>query len=223
MAAKPNPLERYFRSNQDRQIWKWMHYFEIYERHFSPYRKKAVTIVEFGVFHGGSLQMWKDYFGRKARIVGIDIDPRCKAFAEDQVEVIIGDMEDREFLRQLRSDLGPIDVLVDDGGHTMMQQITAFEEMWPGISDGGVYLVEDLHTSYWPDFEGGLRKPGTFIEFAKRLIDQQHAWHSMDAQAFVPDEYTRSIKSIHSYDSIMVFDKGTVSHPYHLKTGSLSH
>src|SRR3954452_23932755 len=173
-----NPLEAYFRANPGRRIHKWVHYFDIYHRHLAQYRGKPITVVEFGVSHGGSLQMWKHYFGRKARIIGVDIDPHCSAFAERRVEVVIGDQEDRGFLRQLRDRVGPIDVVIEDGGHTMAQQINTFEVLWPAVRDGGVFLLEDLHTSYWEHYGGGYKRPGTFIEYAKDLIDQINAWHS---------------------------------------------
>lgn len=222
LAPKANPLEQYFRANQGRLIHKWLHYFEIYDRHFSPYRGKRITVVEFGVSHGGSLQMWKSYFGPRAQIVGVDILPKCAEFEEPQIEIHIGDQADREFLRKLAAKVGPVDVLIEDGGHTMEQQIATFEEFWPSINDGGVYLVEDLHTSYWDNYGGGVRREGTFIEYAKRLIDQQHAWHTRDADALAVDDYTRSIRGMHVYDSIIVFDKGSVARPRHERTGARS-
>src|SRR6478735_7675915 len=97
-----NDLEQHFRSNTGRLIHKWDHYFEIYERHFSRFRGTEVVVVEFGVSHGGSLQMWKKYFGPKAKIIGIDINPACKALEEEQIEVIIGSQEDKSFLASLR-------------------------------------------------------------------------------------------------------------------------
>jgi cephalosporin hydroxylase len=217
-----NPLEAHFRTNRGRLIHKWNHYFDIYDRHFAPYRKRAVTVVEFGVSHGGSLQMWKRYFGRKARIVGVDIEPRCAKLAEDRIEIVIGDQEDRGLLRSLRERFAPIDVVIEDGGHTMTQQIATFEEMWPGVRDGGVYLVEDLHTSYWPKYGGGYKRAGTFIEYAKDLIDQQHAWHSRDESELAVDDYTRTIRGMHVYDSVIVFDKRVVERPTHERTGKRS-
>lgn len=217
-----NPLEAYFRANEGRLIHKWMHYFDIYDRHFSAYRGRPVTVLEFGVSHGGSVQMWKKYFGRKARIIGVDIDPRCAALGEDQIEIIIGDQEDREFLRSLRERVGRVDVVIEDGGHTMTQQINTFEEVWPLVKNGGVYLVEDLHTSYWDSYGGGRKRPGTFIEYAKDLVDQLNAWHSREKPDFAVDQYSRSIRGMHVYDSIIVFDKGKVVAPTHERTGNFS-
>ena len=166
--------------------------------------------------------MWKSYFGPQARIVGVDINPRCANLGEPQIEIVIGDQEDRQFLKSLANRVGDIDVLIEDGGHTMAQQIATFEELWPNIVDGGVFLIEDLHTSYWPKYGGGLRREGTFIEYAKKLVDQQHAWHSRDKDEFYVDDYTRSIAGMHVYDSIIVFDKATVTRPRVKRTGTRS-
>ncbi|TAK89000.1 class I SAM-dependent methyltransferase [Patescibacteria group bacterium] len=218
-AFMSNRLEKYFYKNKGRQIYKWVHYFDIYDRYFKQFRKRPVTVVEFGVLHGGSLQMWKKYFGRKARIIGVDINPGCKQFEEKQIEIFTGDQASRSFLRKLRKEIGPIDVIIDDGGHTMKQQITTFEEMWPAMSDGGVYLIEDLHTSYWKLYGGGYHKRGTFIEFAKDLIDQLNAWHSRDKKRFKVNKYTKSIKAIHTYSSVMVFEKANITRPYDEQRG----
>lgn len=181
-----NDLEAYFYGNTGRLLHKWLHYFKLYDRHFSKFRGRPITLIEIGVFHGGSLQMWKDYFGPEARIVGVDYDPRCLALADEHVQVIIGDQDDRTFLRALRQEIGTVDIVIDDGGHRMSQQIGTFDELWPAVAEGGVYLIEDLHTSYWPEYGGGYGDPTTFVEFAKTLIDKMNAWHTRDAAPLIP-------------------------------------
>jgi hypothetical protein len=148
--------------------------------------------------------------------------PKCARLAEDRIDIVIGDQEDRAFLRSLARKLGGVDVLIEDGGHTAAQQINTFEEFWPWITDGGVFLIEDLHSSYWPKYGGGYKRPGTFIEYAKDLIDQQHAWHSRDKDKLDVDEYTRTIRGMHVYDSVIVFDKAPVPRPTHRRTGKPS-
>lgn len=207
MYQADNDLRRYFDNNPGRLLHKWLHYFEIYDHHFQRYRGKPVTILEIGVFHGGSLQLWKAYFGPQARIYGIDIDPRCKQFEEENVHIIIGDQGDRSFLRQLKQEIPRPDILIDDGGHLMHQQIATFEELYPFVADDGVYLCEDLHTSYWPDWGGGLRKPGTFIEYSKNLIDSLNGFYSQDPSRFSPSSITRSAHSLHFYDSVLAIEK----------------
>jgi len=164
-----NDLEKYFTENTGRLIHKWKHYFEIYDRHFSRFRNTDVHIVEFGVSQGGSLQMWKEYFGPNCKIFGIDINPHCKNLEEDQIQIFIGDQEDRKFLKSLIETIPRIDILIDDGGHKMKQQINTFEEIFNHIDKNGVYLCEDLHTSYWPGWGGGYRKNSTLYRIQQTI------------------------------------------------------
>jgi hypothetical protein len=150
--------------------------------------------------------MWKSYFGPNAKIYGVDIDPRCKELEEDQIKIFIGDQADRGFLQELRGKIGAIDILIDDGGHTMTQQITTFDELYPAVSETGVYLIEDLHTSYWEEYGGGYKKQGSFIEYAKEFIDFINAWHSRDPE-LTPNFLTKSTTGIHFYDSVLVIEK----------------
>jgi len=147
-----NDLEKYFKENTDRSIHKWQHYFDVYDRHFSRFRGTDVHVVEFGVSEGGSLQMWKEYFGPNCKIYGVDINPYCKELEEDRIQIFIGDQEDRNFLRSLASDIPRIDILIDDGGHRMQQQINTFEELFPSIDSNGVYLCEDKHRVWQAGF-----------------------------------------------------------------------
>jgi hypothetical protein len=215
-----NDLEKYFTENTGRLIHKWKHYFEIYDRHFSRFRGTDVHVVEFGVSQGGSLQMWKYYFGPNAKIFGIDINPHCKRLEEEQIEVFIGDQEDRRFLKSLAEKIPRIDILIDDGGHTMKQQINTYEELFFHIEKNGVYLCEDLHTSYWTEFGGGYKKRGTFIEYGKNFIDYINAWHSTQRSRLSVTEFTKSVHSLHYYDSVLVIEKRTIEKPFHLMTGT---
>ncbi len=216
-----NDLEKYFNENKGRILHKWNHYFEIYDRHFSRFRGTDVHIVEFGVYQGGSMQMWKEYFGPKAKIYGVDINPHCKQLEEDQVEILICDQEDRKSLRSLAEKIPRIDILIDDGGHMMRQQIYTFEELFPHVDKNGVYLCEDMHTSYWPAWRGGYKKRGTFVEYSKNFIDYINAWHSAQPDKLSVSEFTRSVHSLHYYDSILVIEKRPIEKPYDMKSGTL--
>jgi 23S rRNA U2552 (ribose-2'-O)-methylase RlmE/FtsJ len=126
---KHNDLLKYFENNPGNLIHKWMHYFEIYDRHFSRFRNKEVYIVEIGVFHGGSLQMWRDYFGANATIYGVDINNECKKFEYERIKILIGDQGDKSFLKTLKEQCPRIDILLDDGSHQMEHLKTTFEEL----------------------------------------------------------------------------------------------
>ncbi len=215
-----NDLEQFFNQHTGRLIHKWHHYFEIYDRHFSRFRGRPVNIVEFGVSQGGSMQMWRHYFGPSARLFGVDINPNCKQFEEPGVQIFIGDQGDRVFLRSLAATLPPIDILIDDGGHTMQQQIRTFEALFPKVAPNGVYLCEDLHTSYWREFGGGVRRRGTFIEYSKNFIDSLHAWHSKEPRLLSVTDFTRSVDSVHYYDSVVVIEKRPMTEPTHHRVGS---
>lgn len=211
-------LEIYFKQNDKRVIDKWIHYFDIYERHFSNYRNKEIVIVEAGVFHGGSLQMWKHYFGDRAKIYGIDINPNCKEVEEENIEILIGSQTDRNFLRSLKDKIPPIDILIDDGGHTMNQQIIFYEELYGHVKENGVYLCEDTHTSYWRRYGGGLKRRNSFIEYSKNFIDKLHAFHS-EQSSFRESTFTSSTNSVHFYDSVVVLEKKQREKPYRELTG----
>jgi hypothetical protein len=213
-----NDLQLYFEQNKGRLINKWHHYFEVYDTYLSKYRNKEIVILEIGVFQGGSLQMWKHYFGEKAKIYGVDINPDCKQFEEDNIEIFIGSQSDEKFLRELKSKIPPIDILIDDGGHEMKQQIVTFQELFSHIKKDGVYINEDLHTSYWFDYGGGYLRQGTFIEYSKKLIDQLNAYHS-EQEKFQVNDFTKSAYSIHYYDSMIVIEKREISTPLHSTTG----
>lgn len=216
-----NKLLDFFLNHDHREIFKWNHYFEIYDRHFKKYRNKQIVVVEIGVSHGGSLQMWKHFFGKKAIIYGIDLNPQCKNFEEDQIKVLIGSQSDKNFLKEVKAKIPIIDVLIDDGGHTMEQQIITFEELFETVSTGGIYLCEDLHTSYWEEYGGGYKNPSSYLEYSKNFIDYINAYHFRNSSLPL-NKYTTSMFSLHYYDSVLVVEKRKLEKPFALKCGKKS-
>lgn len=214
-----NDLEKYFTENTGRLVHKWRHYLEIYDRHFARFRGTDVHLTEFGVSQGGSLQMWKHYFGPRAKIFGVDINPHCRQLAEPQVEIFTGDQCDRKFLKSLTVQIPRVDILIDDGGHTMEQQIATFEELFPHVDTHGVYVCEDLYTSYWPQWNGGYHHAGTFVEYSKNLIDRINAWHSVEPARLNVCNFTKSVHSLHFYDSMLVIEKRPIGKPGDCKSG----
>lgn len=138
--ARNRTVREVFQAHTGRQIDKWEHYFPIYEKHFAKYVGTAVRVLEIGIDHGGSLQMWKEYFGSQSRIVGVDINPDTQ-FEEDQIETYCYDQYDPSL-----ADLGPFDIVIDDGSHICAHQSITFRHLWPQTK--GVYLIEDCHNGY---------------------------------------------------------------------------
>ena len=198
-------LHRYFLSNGGKSCNKWIHYFDIYERHLARFREKSPTLFEIGVRGGGSLSMWKSYFGHGAQIIGLDINPKCQQHADDQIDVIIGDQSDSELLESIIADYGPIDIIIDDGSHKPRDVIGSFETLYSQMSPTGVYIIEDTHTSYWSNYGGGLKARGSVVEYAKDRVDELTA--SLSRGAVTPTHITETTDSLSFYDSMIVFER----------------
>jgi methyltransferase family protein len=213
-------LEELFDRGTGGRCHKWRHYFEIYERYFRPFVSRDCTYLEIGVQKGGFLQLMQEYLGEQARVIGIDIDPACAALEDEGKEIHIGDQSDTDFMDYLARERGPFDIIIDDGGHTADQQIASFLSLFPALREGGIYLVEDLHASFWQGFQDSRFGIG-FYDFAKGLVEKLSGYHMdrhlfdryhqplSERQGIVPvDNFaTRDVLGIHFYDSIIVFEK----------------
>ncbi|TFV87770.1 class I SAM-dependent methyltransferase [Blastococcus sp. CT_GayMR16] len=214
---REDPLFGYFSSHRaGRVLDKWVHYFPVYSRHFAPFRGRPVRILEIGIYRGGSLDMWQWYFGSQVTLVGVDIDEDARAASDPRHVVEIGDQTDADFLRRVAGQHGPFDIIIDDGGHEMQQQIVTTETLFPLLADGGVFLVEDTHTSYWESYEGGRNRAGTFMEWAKNRLDDVNGFHQPGE---VDPVWTGQLDSVHVYDSIVVLDKKTRFAPFAEQVG----
>ncbi|MCE4225400.1 class I SAM-dependent methyltransferase [Methylobacterium sp. C25] len=207
-ACAQNAAEAAYYAQVDRVANKWHHYLEIYDRHLSNHRDKPVRFLELGVCQGGSLQVWRRYLGDSALLHGLDIDPRCATIDDTDLVIHIGSQTDTGLLGRVVEQMGGIDVVIDDASHISAHQITSFEFLYPLLAPDGVYIVEDAHSSYWQDFGGGLRAPGSFMEYAKRLIDRLHAGYVLNADPVSRDPgFAAVTHGISFYDSMVVFEK----------------
>lgn len=107
--------------------------------------KKVVKLLELGVFEGASLKMWSEYFPQ-GKIYGVDIMPKCKKFADESKKIIIKDLSDENALETL-TNIKP-DVIVDDASHVWSHQIKALFVLFSSLLPGGLYILEDLETSF---------------------------------------------------------------------------
>jgi hypothetical protein len=179
---------------------KYDSYFQVYEETLRRYVGKQITFVEVGILNGGSLFMWREYFGPGARIIGIDLNPAAERWRADGFEIFIGDQADPSFWREFYRQVGAIDVLMDDGGHRNSQQILTVSEAIPNVRDGGTIIVEDIHGSYMREFGNPSRY--SFLNFARRLVDSINSRHGpFEKTATV---YSKSVYSVAFYESIVV-------------------
>ena len=190
---------RLFKSSKKYSI-KWSNYFEIYEKVLIKYVNKKITLVEVGVGDGGSLFMWRNFLGNKANIIGIELNPNSKKLEKFGFKIFNGDQSSPNFWKNFYKKVGKIDVLIDDGGHTNLQQITTLMESIAHIKKGGKIIVEDTHTSYM-NYKG-FKNPSknSFINFSNTLIENIHRRNPMLKKKI--NLFSKKIYSVEYYDSI---------------------
>ncbi|MBG0792632.1 class I SAM-dependent methyltransferase [Methylocystis sp. H62] len=206
-----------FFENRGRIIHKWLHYLPIYDSLLGCYRQADVRVLEIGVSKGGSLDMWRKFLGDRATIFGVDNNPECAPLDTQTGPVRIGSQDDVDFLLSVVKEMGGLDIVLDDGSHIACHQRASFETLWPLISEGGLYIVEDTHTAYWPQFEGGLRRRGTIIEYFKNKVDHMHK-HYQAGGSNTPEAMT-DIESVQFFDSIIAIRKRKQFPRYTVMTG----
>jgi hypothetical protein len=199
-------LEECFKSSSKYSL-KYSNYFEIYESLLSRHRGKRITLVEVGVFHGGSLFMWRDYFGDNARIIGIEADPNAIELAKDGFEIYIGDSKDPNFWSVFYEKVGKIDVLIDDAGHTNAQQSQALISSIENMNDKGLIIIEDAYQSYSKDF--GNPSPFSFIQLSKLIVNRLM---TRTMKSFRSGNLAQYIWSICYFERMVVFELRESNH-----------
>jgi len=202
-------------------------YAEPYQRHLGHLRRRRMGVIEIGVggYAGanpsGSLRLWRDWFPR-ATVVGVDLHAKRVRLGR-RVRFVQGDQSDPAVLdRAVEAAGGSATVVIDDGSHIGEHVVASFRHLFPQLAAGSVYVIEDLHTSYWAEFGGGYRNPYSFIEQAKRLIDLLNAHHTRDPHSFAPTGFTATTGGMHFYDSMLVLDRVNREVPKQVASGKPS-
>lgn len=139
-------------------------YTEWYERHFAPFIGTSITLMEIGIAGGASLRTWREYLGENAKVIGFDLDrDNCLRAEADGFKTYHGSQSDRAMLRLAAREQQPT-IVVDDGSHYANDQIVSFEELFPLLPEGGLYVIEDLHAAYWG-------WGGDFAAYLHRVMD----------------------------------------------------
>lgn len=197
---------------------KWGHhwYTPNYQRYLAPYREDRVKILELGVggydrpdVGGASLRMWKHYF-RRGLVYGLDISDKS-GIAEPRLRTIQGDQSDAASLAELGGDLGPFDVVVDDGSHLNPHVITSFHALFQHVRPGGLYVIEDVQTSYWPGWGGNstdLNDPATTMGLVKQLIDGLNHQDLVRDGEYEPTYTDRTVTGVFAHHNMVVIEKG---------------
>lgn len=196
----------------------WHNYTEIYSRYFAHLKDQPIKFLEIGIFEGNGVLMWEQYF-KNAELHFMDITFGYAKYFSNRSQYHLGDQANvQDLLAIMKSTGGDFDIIIDDGGHTMNQQLVSFITLFHFVKSGGMYIIEDLHTSYWKDYGGNgtyqhpKAGPGTFIHFLKDRIDDLNyvgartlsANHD-NIPADIEQElniYRKQIYSMHFYDSM---------------------
>ncbi|MDB5822769.1 MAG: hypothetical protein JWR21_1473 [Herminiimonas sp.] len=206
---------------------KWSLYLAEYDRLFDDYRDEPVRLLEIGIQNGGSLEIWSKYFSNSSALIGCDIDPKCAHLIYDdpRISVIVGDANAPEVSEQVFQRSRQFDLIIDDGSHLSGDIVRSFARYFPCIIEGGIFIAEDLHCSYWEEFEGGLFDPYSSISFFKRLADiiNHEHWGVARARADILDgifarygckvdaEVLSQVHSVEFINSMCVVRKKSVS------------
>jgi len=190
---------------------KWDSYFDAFDLHLSKYVGMQPRVLEIGIADGGSLEFWGKFF-KNAEVYGIDAAEKVLSFKYDdpKIHVSLGDQSDPEFWDWYLKDKKKFDVIVDDGSHINDHQILTLIKLFPHLEEGGTYIIEDTHTSYWAQWGGGFRKENTCIEFTKSLIDFLHRQHIDQSAPEKLVQVFNNLKSMTFYNSMVVLVKDHV-------------
>jgi len=187
---------------------KWTHgYIPIYEKYFSPLRLKKMNILEIGVggyrdpkAGGESLRMWKEYFPN-SMIYSIDIYDKIP-LEEERIKIFQGSQDDPRFLEAVFKKAGSLDIIIDDGSHMNEHVIFSFRTLFPLLANNGIYVIEDLHTSYIPKYGGSYENfehSGTSVGMLKKQIDGlNYQWIT----SYVPTYLDLNIVAVHFYSKM---------------------
>ena len=219
----------------------WPHFFEAYHNHFHRYIGKEVVFMEVGVQSGGKIALLREYFGSGFTYIGVDINPACKMFeSADWIHIEIGNSGDPVFLQELKQKHPKVDIFLDDGGHTMTQQRHALQYLLPHVQPDGIYACEDLSTSFSTQFGGRQHsdirdeffRESTMMGMIHRTIDWlNYDWVEggitkpnsfADVNSFWSESWWKdvalSVKHIHVYNMIVVYEKGQMPAHFHTMT-----
>ena len=195
--------------------WGVHHYTPHYHRFFEHVRHKPLRIFEIGVGGyenpnegGGSLRLWKAYF-QNSQIVSVDIFDK-QTLQEERIKIYRGSQTDTELLEKINHEMGPFDIIIDDGSHINSHIITSFKFLFPLLAKNGTYVVEDLQTSYWQKYGGDsfyLRNNNTAMNYFKQLLDSLNH-EEIENPFYRPSYFDQNIVSMHFFHNILFIQKG---------------
>ncbi|WP_315831411.1 class I SAM-dependent methyltransferase [Bradyrhizobium prioriisuperbiae] len=211
-----------FEAHRGKLSDKWSSYLSLYDHAFRPYRDRKISLLEIGIQNGGSLEIYAKYFANFEHIVGCDIEQRCALLRYgERIDVVTGDCNEASTKRAIACICAEFDIIIDDGSHVSGDIIRAFLNYFPLLKPGGIFVVEDLHCSYWQNWGGGLYRDVSSISFLKMLVDVVNHEHWGNGEkrrepidrrfpGILPNDAEALLSEIHSvqfHNSICIISK----------------
>jgi hypothetical protein len=191
-------LKQVFLNHTEKVSDKWTLYINEWDRIFSPYRDLPIDLFEIGIQNGGSLEIWAKYFTNAKNIIGCDIDEKCRelSFTDPRIEFYVGDANINEIQEKVLESAPKYDIIIDDGSHRSSDVIRSFCRYYPYLKYDGIYVIEDLHTSYWEEFEGSLFNPGSSMSFLKHIVDivNHEHWRNNESREEFLSEFSKILQ-----------------------------
>lgn len=188
-------LKQIYHDHHGKVSDKWSLYLDEYDRLLSGRRNDDINLLEIGIQNGGSMEIWADYFPLALNLIGCDINPDCQRlrYADERVSVVVGDANLDATEARILALARRFDVIIDDGSHLSSDIVKSFVRYFPHLAEGGIFIVEDLHCSYWREFEGGLFDPDSSIKFLQALADvtNHEHWGVSRSRADFLDSFAR--------------------------------
>ncbi len=230
--ANKTTFSQAFQRNTKYISCKWSQYLPLYDKLFASMlmQKEPLNVLEIGVNNGGSLEIWQSILPAGSKIFGIDINEKCTQLQfSESVQFILGDASDPTLIQKHFADI-TFDIIIDDGSHFPHHVIKSFELLFPKLKLGGIYVVEDVHTSYLDYYGGGFRAEHSHVEYFKKIIDSLHVKYlPKEDRELMDDELqylimlNKEVASVSFYDSVIAIEKYTrmVKRPFtpHISRG----
>jgi hypothetical protein len=199
--------------------WGAHFYTPVYHALLSPLRNRPIRLLEIGIggydlrtIGGNSLAMWAEYFPQ-ALVTGIDVAEKCLALGP-RVKLFRGSQDDPTFLKGVCTERGPFDVIIDDGSHVPKQLTASFHLLFPSLTDGGIYIIEDMQTAFWPQFGGSMLHGGDTLKLVRTIIQcLNHAEIAVVDRSPSLPPFARQIKSLRALHNLLIIEKGDNREP----------
>ena len=199
--------------------WGPHFYTPLYHELFCHLRDRPIRLLEIGVggynlktSGGASLAMWADYFAN-GQITGIDLAEK-RLTLDARVRLFRGSQDDPAFVKKVCDERGPFDIVIDDGSHVPKHVVASFHILFPTLKDGGIYVIEDVQTAFWPNFGGSMKHGGQTVKLTRTIIEcLNHAEIAVADRSHSFPTFAKQIKALRAFHNVIVIDKGDNSEP----------